>query len=167
MPSSKTGVNCVNRRSDRRPCWLLCAPSRLRLQSTMRNLDTGAGSREVLTSKQDTRGISYDFFGETRFPNVLQTRQTVGRDGVRKRLTRLVVKVGFSTQPYLAVHHGLTFMASLTYSKGPSMDTRYFSRTSLARTLNPVPGNQSGRCCTVHDFVSCLGAAFGSLDTHI
>ena len=30
------------------------------------------------------------------------------------------------------------------------MDIWYFSRTSFARVLNPVPGNQSGRYRTVH-----------------
>ena len=36
------------------------------------------------------------------------------------------------------------------------MDILYFSRTSLARALNPVPGNQSGTYRTAQGFVSCL-----------
>ena len=48
----------------------------------------------------------------------------------------------------------LTFMAFFTYSMGLSMAIWYFLRTSLARALNPVPGNQSGTYRTVRDVVS-------------
>jgi hypothetical protein len=34
------------------------------------------------------------------------------------------------------------------------MEVLYLSRASLATALNPVPGNQSGRCRTVQGFVN-------------
>ena len=127
----------------------------------MINTGPGTGARERLTSKHHTRDVPYDLFGKTRFPTVFQTRQTVGGYGVRKPLPGLVITVGFSAQSYLRVHYGLTFMASFTYSMGPSRDIWYFSRTPLARALNPVPGNQSGRYWTVHDFVSLCRCCSG------
>jgi len=54
----------------------------------MRHIGTGAGDREGLTGEHHTRDVPYDFFGKI-FLRVLQTRQTVGRYGVRKPLAGL------------------------------------------------------------------------------
>jgi hypothetical protein len=73
--------------------------------------------------------------------------KTPRRTGDRLRL---------ETQSDPGVLYGPTFIALFTYSIGPSMDSLNLSRASLARALNPVPGNQSGIWRTVQRFVGYL-----------
>jgi len=75
---------------------------------------------------------------------------------MRKPLAGLVVFLWLKTQFDLGPRCGPTFKAFLTYSKGPLLDTLNLSLTSLARALNPVPGNQSGMYCTIKVLVRRL-----------
>ena len=95
-------------------------------------------------------------FANARFLAALQTSQTVGCHRVGKSLARLAVAFGSQTRSDPRVHSELTFMTLFTYSIGPSIENWNWSRTSLARALNPVPGNQSGIYRTVQGFVNCL-----------
>jgi len=87
----------------------------------MRNTDDGVRIPEKLTTKHSTRYVPYHFFVESRFPVIvliLQTRQTIGRHGVRIPLTGLTIALEFLTEFNLGLLCRLTFMAFLTYSMG-------------------------------------------------
>ena len=115
----------------------------------------GYGCKDLLsrpTTKHGTCDISYDSFVKTCLLATLQTRQTVGHYGLRNSLTGLAVTLGLRTRSGVGILCRQTFMAFLTYSKGPLTDILNFSRVSLASVLNPVPGNQSGMYRTIERF---------------
>jgi len=61
----------------------------------MRNTENGVRIPEKRTTKHSTRYVPYHFFVKSCLPVILQTRQTIGRHGVRIPLTGLTIALEF------------------------------------------------------------------------